>query len=165
MALHGRRFVAGQLRRLGRTPYTAAAAVLTAGLVLAALLPFQLVTSDAALWGRFHDIRWGLFGTSANASSFETFCRLMATAGGAFWFAALGYFGGRAAQEMGRTREEAMLSAIMNGMALVGVTAFLSVVVDPASLDVEAMCAGALAVILGSWCSACFRFSSARIAD
>jgi len=128
---------------------------LTVGLVLVALLPLQLVTTDAALWGRFHNIHWGLFGTSVHASSFETACRLLGTAAGSLWFVAIGYIGGRAARESGRRNEEAMLSAILNGLALVAVTACLAVIANPASLNVEALVANALAVILGGWGSAC----------
>jgi len=141
-------------RELSERPFTTTASILTLGLFLYNLVPFDFITDTAGLHASFGRARWDLTGVRPSAFGSAPYGLMIGQLGGAAWFAALGYLLVLAAGESGRDRFSAVGSAIKHGFILASLVEFMQLFTASHCFDLTAIALRTLAVIFGAWCAA-----------
>ncbi|UCC30453.1 MAG: VanZ family protein [Phycisphaerales bacterium] len=140
-------------RELSERPFTTMASILTFGLFLYNLVPFDFITDTAGLHTSFGRARWDL--TAVRPSDFGNapYGLMIGQLGGAAWFAALGYLLALAAGESGQDRFSAAGSAIKHGFILASLAEFMQLFTASHRFDLAVIVLRTLAVIFGAWCA------------
>jgi glycopeptide antibiotics resistance protein len=146
--------------RWSRNPFSTVALVLTVGLILFELAPFDFVTSTAALQASFLRAQWGLTSPNLTTLGAPALTPLVVELTGAFWFTILGYVSALAARNGGQTRLSALASSIRNAAMLVVLIEFMQLFTTSHVFELSALVIRINGVVLGAW-SAIFIIDSA----
>lgn len=137
-----------RIRHLFSTkPFTTVSAMLTLGVFLFALVPFDFITTTAELHAAF---RCGFSGVTSGTTAMatEAFAKPMIAAA---WFGALGYAWSLAAKERGRAVAGTLLSVAEQGLVLAGVIEVLQFFTKSHVFDLSMFAIEPMAAILGAW--------------
>jgi len=155
VGLHGTARAAwAQLRyELADRPFTTAASMLTLGLFLYNLAPFDFVMTTDALHASFGHAQWGLFNARPATPGAAPFASIAHQLAGAGWFAVLGYLLGLAGRERGRYPTSSLACALKDGLVLVALVEFMQLFTKSHTFDAATVMIRSLGVILGAWCA------------
>lgn len=145
----------GRLRRkLTEHPFATLSSILTIGLLLYCLAPFDFITDTAGLHASF--IRTGreLLPSRATAVGGLSTTLMVAKLSGAVWFAVLGYLLALAARESGRSPVHALGSAIKHGFILAGLIELMQLFTASHQCELAAVAVRTFAVMSGAGCAA-----------
>lgn len=143
-----------QLRReLADRPFTTAASMLTLGLFLYNLAPFDFVMTTDALHASFGRAHWGLMSVRAPTIGAAPFAALAQQLTGAGWFTVLGYLLALGGCEGGRHPAVSLGSAWKNGLILVALVEFMQLFTRSHTFDAATVMIRSLGVIFGAWCA------------
>jgi VanZ family protein len=145
--LHGLR------HQLRERPLTAWASLLTIGLLLYDLMPFDLVTSTSGLYTSFGRARLGLSTPRPVAFGEPPLALMMNQLCGAFWFGALAYLLALGGRLSGRHPAVAVGSAIKHACILAVLVELMQLFTCSHSFDLAALALRMLAAALGAWCA------------
>lgn len=140
-------------RQLSERPFTTMASILTFGLFLYNLVPFDFITDTAGLHTSFGRARWDLTAVRPSAFGNAPYGLMIGQLGGAAWFAALGYLLALAAAESGQDRFSAAGPAIKHGFVLASLVEFMQLFTASHRFDLAVIVLRTLAVIFGAWCA------------
>jgi len=143
-----------------RDPFTIAALLLTVGLFLYELAPFDLITSTTALHSSFLRAQWSPVNPHLTTFDAASLTPLVAELTGAFWFTMLGYANALSARSRGYTPRRSLASSIKNSVLLVVLIEFMQLFTVSHTFDVATLVIRTNGVILGAW-SAIFIVDSA----
>ncbi len=144
----------GRLRAaIQHRPFALAAGVLTIGLFLYNLAPFDFITSTAGLHESFGRARWNVLGTAAVAIGDPPFSRLVGQISGAAWFVLLGYVVSLAGREAGRHPVPCFVSAIKSGAVLIWLIELMQLLTMSHVFDLSSVVLRFLGVGFGAWCA------------
>ncbi len=131
-------------------PYRLGASALTLAVLMYGLAPFDFVTSTQELHASFSRANWGFRAVAVQVSP-ETVAASAAAAGGALWFAVLGYLLTHAAMEAQRHRLLALGSAMKNGFLLAALIEGMQLFTCSHVFDSRIIFLRLIAVALGAW--------------
>ena len=132
-------------------PFTTTASVLTLGLFLYGLIPFDFITDTAQLHTSFLQAVWMPQGVRADGGATALCPGMVEQFVGAAWFALLGYTLTWAGWECGYRRVSAALWAVQQGCVIVAVTEALQLFIRSHLFDLVGMLIATGAVFLGAW--------------
>ncbi len=124
--------------------------VLTAGLLLYGLAPFDFVTSTTALHDSFRHARWDLLQPRPIGLTDAPFALLSHELMGAAWFALLGVLYVLRSVER-RGRAVAFVSAVQHGVLLAATIEMLQLFTPSHGCDVASLVLRSIAAALGAW--------------
>ncbi len=155
VGLSGRiRTAMAQVRsELADLPFTTAASLLTLGLFLYDLVPFDFVMTTDALHTSFGRAHWSLMSTHATTTEAPSFAALAHQLTGAGWFAVLGYLLALGGRERGIPAVMSLGSALKDGLILVALVEFMRLFTRSHTFDAAAMLIGSFGVVFGAWCA------------
>ena len=140
-------------REFSERPFTTMASILTFGLFLYNLVPFDFITDTAGLHASFGRARWDLTAVRPSALGSAPYGLMVAQLGAAVWFAALGYLLALAGGESGQDRFSAAGWAIKHGFILASLVEFMQLLTASHRFDLAVIVLRALAVMFGAWCA------------
>lgn len=145
----------GRLRRkLTEHPFATLSSILTIGLFLYCLAPFDFITDTAGLHASFVRTGRELLPSRATAVGGPSQTLTMAKLIGAVWFAVLGYLLALAARESGRSPVHALGSAIKHGFILAGLIELMQLFTASHQCELAAVAMRTFAVMSGAGCAA-----------
>ncbi|MBU0718699.1 MAG: VanZ family protein [Planctomycetes bacterium] len=134
-----------------RGPFSMAAAILTFGLFIYHLAPFDFVSSTPVLQESFLRARWDLTNLRSAAPGQLPFVGMVAQITAAAWFALLAYLGAFAELGRGRTPMAATAMATRNTVINVVLIELLQLFTVSHVFDIAAIALGTLSAGLGAW--------------
>lgn len=146
--------IAQLCRELADQPFTAAASMLTLGLFVYNLAPFDFVMTTDALHASFGRAHWGLMSNlvpTVGALPFASLAKLLTSAG---WFSVLGYLLVLAGRERGRHPVFRLGSALLDGLILAALVEFMQLFIRSHTFDASLMMLRSLGLIFGAWYAA-----------
>jgi glycopeptide antibiotics resistance protein len=152
VALYGVIIRAGR-RLLGQwqeRPFSTCTLLLTIGLVLYHLAPFDFVTSSTGLHASFLRARWDLTASWIAPIGILFYSPLVAELTGALWFALLGYVGALGAREANLSPARAMAHAIRNSVLLIVLIEFMQLFTASHTFDLASIVLRILGAVLGA---------------
>ncbi len=145
----------GRLRReLAEHPFATLSSILTIGLLLYCLAPFDFITNTAALHASFVRTGRELLPSHATAIGGFSTTVMIAKLIGAVWFAVLGYLLALAARESGRSPIHALGSAIKHGFILASLIELMQLFTASHQCELAAVALRTFAVMSGAGCAA-----------
>jgi VanZ family protein len=127
------------------------ATVLTLGLLLYNLVPFDFVTSTRELHASFARARWTLLAQSLSLDSGAAAAVVAARIGGALWFAVLGYMLALAGFESRRHPLAVLVSAIKNATLVAILVSGMQLFTESHVFDLGTLFLRTIGVLLGAW--------------
>ncbi len=140
--------------RLAGRPFATGASLLSAGLLLYHLAPFDFVTDTAALRASFLRARWDLTTLRAPAAGQLPWAMLVAQLTAAAWFAGLAYVTVLARRHAGHHPAHAFASAIQNAFVLIVVIEFMELFTSTQRFDLASIVLRLAGSTLGAWSAA-----------
>lgn len=140
-------------RELADRPFNTAASLLTLGLFLYNLVPFDFVTTTDALHASFGRAHWGLMNARDSAVAAPPLSAIAHQLTGTGWFAVLGYLLALAGRERGRDSATSLGSALKDGLMLVVLVEFMQLFTLSHTLDVATVLIRGFGVAFGAWCA------------
>ncbi len=138
---------------LADRPFTTAASLLTLGLFLYNLAPFDFVTTTDALHASFGRAHWSLMSTRVTTVGAPPFAAIAYQLTGAGWFAVLGYLLALGGRERGRHSVMSLGSALKNGLILVVLVEFMQLFTQSHAFDASTVMIRSFGVAFGAWCA------------
>ncbi len=142
--------IAQARRELREHPMCLTASLLTLGLFLYSVWPFDFVTTTDELHASFSRAKWSLV-VQSRAPSEAPLAAPAAQISGALWFAGLGYVLALAALEARRPPLVALVSAMKNGALLAALIEGMQLFTGSHVFDLGAIFLRVVAVVLGGW--------------
>ncbi|UCE61140.1 MAG: VanZ family protein [Phycisphaerales bacterium] len=141
----------GRLRRQWVSrPFVTSAFILTLGLFVYNLAPFDFITNTAGLQESFRRAQWSLSIARMRAFGELPLGELAAELSGAFWFIGLAYVSALAWREVGRERAKAIALASEKSLILIVVIELMQLFTRSHGFDMVTIALRALGVILGA---------------
>jgi len=149
-------------------PFTTAASMLTLGLFLYHLAPFDFVMTTDALHASFGRAHWGLLSAGVPTVGAPPFAAIAYQLTGAGWFAVLGYLLALGGREKGRHPASCAHqplaptltgvgaewgSALKDGLILVALVEFMQLFTQSHSFDSATVLIRSFGVAVGAWCA------------
>lgn len=138
---------------LADRPFTTAASLLTLGLFLYNLTPFDFVTTTDALHASFGRAHWSLMSAHVTAVGAPPFAAIAYQLTGAGWFAVLGYLLALGGRERGRHSALSLGSALKNGLILVALVEFMQLFTQSHTFESATVLIRSFGVAFGAWCA------------
>lgn len=146
--------IVGRLRpALRDRPFESLASVLTIGLFLYGLAPFDFVLGTDELHAAFRRAATDFSLPRAIVANHESYSRMTGPLIGAAWFAVLGYLLSLAAHRSGRDSIQAIGFAMKQGFVLAGLIEVMQLFTTSHRFDPTMIVVGWLAVTMGAWCA------------
>ncbi len=140
-----------RLQSQGRErPFTTCTLLLTIGLIIYNLAPFDFLTSTSGLQASFLRARWDLFTPRIAATGALPFGPMIAELYGAFWFMLLGFTAALAAREVGLDASRALGRAIRDSALLVALIEFMQLFTVSQGFDLASIVIRLIGVMLGA---------------
>ena len=143
-------------RELADRPFTTAASLLTLGLFLYNLAPFDFVMTTDALHASFGRAHWSLMSARVSSVGAPPFAAMAHQLTGAGWFGVLGYLLALGGSERGRHSVRlggSLGSALKDGLILVALVEFMQLFTQSHAFDAATMMIRSFGVVLGAWCA------------
>ncbi len=131
-------------------PFTTCTLLLTIGLIIFGLAPFDFVMSSSGLQASFLRARWDLTTPRVSAIGVLPYASMIAELYGAFWFMLLGYTGALAAREAELNPARALACAIRNSVLLVVLIEFMQLFTVSHEFDLASIVIRIIGVVLGA---------------
>lgn len=140
-------------RDLADRPFTTAASLLTLGLFLYNLAPFDFVMTTDALHASFGRAHWSLMNARVTTIGEPPFAAMAQQLTGAGWFAVLGYLLALGRRERGYPSAMSLGLALKDGLILVALVEFMQLFTRSHTFDAAAMLLRSFGVAFGAWCA------------
>lgn len=138
---------------LADLPFTTAASLLTLGLFLYNLAPFDFVMTSDALHASFGRAHLGLMDARVLTVGTPPFAAMAHQFTGAGWFAVLGYLLALGGRERGCPSTMSLGWALKDGLILVALVEFMQLFTRSHTFDAAAMLIRSFSVTFGAWCA------------
>ena len=137
---------------LADRPFTTAASLLTLGLLLYNLAPFDFVMTTDALHASFGRAHGGLMNPRVATVGESPFAAIAHQLTGAGWFAALGYLLALGRRERRLDSATSLGTAIKEGLILVVLVEFMQLFTQSHAFDTAGIMMRSVGVVFGAWC-------------
>ncbi len=134
-------------------PFTTAASMLTVGLFLYELSPFDFVKSTNDLHASFARAHWSFVNARMTTAETPPFAALADQLSGTGWFAALGFLAALGGRERGRLPRVSLGSALKDGLILATLVEFMQLLTRSHSFDTATIILRSIGVVFGAWCA------------
>ena len=138
---------------LADRPFTTAASLLTLGLFLYNLAPFDFVLTTDALHASFGRAHWGLMDARDSTVGASPLAAMAHELTGGGWFAVLGYLLALAGRERRLDSATSLGSALKDGLILVVLVEFMQLFTLSHSFDTASIMIRSFGVVCGAWCA------------
>gem|GEM_PF-2036346 len=147
----GPRLVGLASHRLETRLFGTLAAVVSLGLLVYDLFPFDFVRSTQEMFTAFRTARWDLTSVRLAPVGTPPFEALVAQLTGAGWFALLGYLSALANREQGRRAGVSLGSAIKQGVLLACLIEGMQLFCNSHVFDLASIVLRSVGTVLGAW--------------
>lgn len=134
-------------------PFSTMASLLTLGLFVYNLAPFDFVMTTDALHASFGRAHWSLMNARVSSVGAPPFAAIAYQLTGAGWFAVLGYLLALGERERGRHSAMSLGSALKDGLILVALVEFMQLFTHSHTFDAATVLIRSFGVAFGAWCA------------
>jgi len=138
---------------LANHPFTTAASLLTLGLFVYNLAPFDFVTTTDALHASFGRGHWNLMSARDTAIGAPPFAAIAQQLTGAGWFAVLGFLLALSGRERGSPSAMSLGLALKDGLILAALVEFMQLFTRSHTFDTGGILIRSFGVAFGAWCA------------